>query len=64
MSTQQRTFTDTVSAPMPTLGPYSQVNEGYRHFVGANALRLEKQVVDWLFLSGGYLYRKLDGDAR
>src|SRR5205823_9440376 len=39
------------------------IREGYRHFQGANALRLEKQVTDWLFGSAGYLYSKLNGDA-
>ncbi len=39
------------------------IREGYRHFQGANSLRLEKQVLDWLFVSGGYLYSKLSADA-
>jgi len=38
--------------------------EGYRHFQGANTLRLEKPVRDWLFLSGGYLYSNLDGEGQ
>src|SRR5205085_9046729 len=41
----------------------SDIKEGYRHFEGANSLRLEKQVTDWLFVSGGYLYSKLNGNA-
>jgi mono/diheme cytochrome c family protein len=61
LSTQQKTFSSLTGAPTLTLN--SQVDEGYKHFVGANALRVEKQVFDWLLLSGGYLYRKLDGDA-
>jgi hypothetical protein len=61
LSTRQNTFTNTLGTA--GLAPYSKVDEGYDHFVGVNALRVEKQVRDWLFLSGGYLYRKLDGDA-
>ncbi|MEW6158593.1 MAG: hypothetical protein AB1813_14265, partial [Verrucomicrobiota bacterium] len=37
--------------------------DSYDHFQAANTLRLEKQVQDWLFLSGGYLYSALEGDA-
>lgn len=37
--------------------------ERFRYFEGANALRLEKPVKDWLLLSGGYLYSRLDGEA-
>ncbi len=61
LRTRQNTFSSTTGTT--PLTPYSQVDEGYKHFVGANALRVEKQVRDWLLLSGGYLYRKLDGDA-
>jgi hypothetical protein len=39
------------------------VNEGHDHTQIANAFRLEKKVLDWVFLSGGYLYSHLDGDA-
>lgn len=35
----------------------------YHHFQGANTIRIEKQATDWLFLSGGYLYSQLEGDA-
>lgn len=37
------------------------IKEGHDHFQAADAFRLEKQVVDWLFLSGGYHYGHLDG---
>lgn len=37
--------------------------EQFQYFEGANALRLETPVKDWLFLSGGYLYSNLDGEA-
>jgi hypothetical protein len=61
LNTRQNTFSSTTGAL--ALTPYSQVDEGYNHFVGANALRAEKQIRDWLLVSGGYLYRNLDGDA-
>jgi hypothetical protein len=38
-------------------------NQQQTHFQGANTIHLEKQFTDWLFVSGGYLYSKLDGDA-
>jgi len=41
----------------------NDIKEGYKHFQGANTFRLEKQVVDWFFVSGGYLYSKLSADA-
>ncbi len=46
-------------------GPDSFVRskEGFQHVQGMNALRLERQVTDWFFLSGGYLYSRLDADA-
>ncbi len=43
--------------------PLTRYDEGYRHFNGANTLRLEKQLREWLFVSGGYLFSKLDGDG-
>jgi hypothetical protein len=39
-----------------------QVREGHEHFQASDAFRLEKQVVDWLFLSGGYFFSRLDGN--
>ncbi|HEX4644709.1 MAG TPA: c-type cytochrome domain-containing protein, partial [Verrucomicrobiae bacterium] len=41
----------------------SDAREGYSYFQGANTIRLEKQVNDWLLGSAGYLYSKLDADA-
>ena len=41
----------------------TRYREGFQYFEGANTLRLEKPVNDWLFLSGGYLYSNLDGEA-
>lgn len=34
-----------------------------RYFQGANIFHLEKQLTDWWFASGGYLYSRLKGDA-
>ena len=39
-----------------------QVREGLDHVQGMNTFRLERQMTDWLYLSGGYLYSRLDGD--
>jgi Planctomycete cytochrome C len=33
------------------------------HVQGMNAFRLERYLTDWWFVSGGYLYSKLEGDA-
>lgn len=39
------------------------VREQASHWQGQNALRLERQLRDWLFGSVGYLYAKMEGDA-
>jgi mono/diheme cytochrome c family protein len=45
-------------------GPVAQnASEDTHYFQGANTIRLEKQVTDWLFASAGYLYSHLDSDA-
>jgi hypothetical protein len=41
---------------------YVDINEHMDHFQASNALRLEKQLLDWLFLTGGYYYSKFNGD--
>jgi mono/diheme cytochrome c family protein len=41
----------------------TRYREGFQYFEGANTLRLEKPVKNWLLLSAGYLYSNLDGDA-
>jgi hypothetical protein len=47
-----------------TAGMVSTItSEQQSHFQGANTIHLEKQITDWLFASGGYLYSKFDGDA-
>ncbi|MBI3850256.1 MAG: hypothetical protein HY298_08210 [Verrucomicrobia bacterium] len=60
-----RTRRDNVNSFSSGPGPDSVVStrEGFEHTQGMNALRLERQVNDWLFLSGGYLYSRLDGSA-
>ncbi len=40
-----------------------QTRESASHVQGMNTLRLEKQMNDWLFLSAGYLYSRIEGDA-
>lgn len=47
----------------PKNDDFMRYNEGYQHFQGANMFRLEKHVRDWLFVSAGYLYSKLNADA-
>lgn len=39
------------------------VREQASHWQGQNALRLERQLRDWLFGSAGYLYARMEGDA-
>jgi hypothetical protein len=45
--------------------PDSTVRSSYdaSHVQGMNALRLERYLTDWWFVSGGYLYSRLQGDA-
>ena len=39
------------------------VREQASHWQGQNSLRLERQLIDWLFGSTGYLYSRMEGDA-
>ncbi|MBU6398920.1 MAG: hypothetical protein KGS61_01250 [Verrucomicrobia bacterium] len=39
------------------------IDQGYRHAQANNTFSLQKQVNPWLFLSGGYFYNRLQGDA-
>lgn len=39
------------------------VKEAQDHFQAANSVRLERQALDWLYVSGGYLFTILDGEA-
>jgi mono/diheme cytochrome c family protein len=45
--------------------PDTTVRSSYEanHIQGMNALRLERYLTEWWFVSGGYLYSKLEGDA-
>ena len=58
-----RVYSDFVFLDDPAPSVITRVDENHDHFQGANALRLEKQLRDWLLVSGGYLYSNLDGDA-
>ena len=39
------------------------VDEGHTQFHAVNALRIEKEIRPWWFISGGYLYSTADADA-
>ena len=39
------------------------VRQQASHWQGQNALRLERQLTDWLFGSAGHLYSRMEGDA-
>jgi len=39
------------------------IDEAQDQFRAVNALRMEKELRDWWFVSGGYLYSKADADA-
>lgn len=45
--------------------PDTTVRSSYEasHIQGMNALRLERYLTEWWFVSGGYLYSRLEGDA-
>lgn len=38
------------------------VQERQDHFQASDAFRLEKQILDWLYVSGGYFFSRLSGD--
>lgn len=44
------------------LGGAPVTQDDYHHAQGMNTLMLERQFWDWLFLSGGYYYSKLEGN--
>jgi hypothetical protein len=56
---------DAMLVPVGQVQPdlVSLVRQGQDQTQVANTLRLEKPVTDWLFLSGGYLYSWIDGNA-
>jgi hypothetical protein len=43
--------------------PIGEHRERYDHFQAANSFRAEKAVRDWLFVSGGHLYMRLEGQG-
>jgi hypothetical protein len=47
----------------PTSDTSSRINESHRHTEGANSLTASKQLADWLSVSSGYFYSRLEGDA-
>lgn len=55
------------NAAADTFGPGPDtlvvVRETYHHVSGANTFRVNKQLADWLSVSGGYLYARLEGDG-
>ncbi|MCL4177277.1 MAG: hypothetical protein KJ072_05980 [Verrucomicrobia bacterium] len=51
----------TLGAARPDL--VTRYQDGFRYFEGANTLRLERAISDWCYVSGGYLYSNLDGEA-
>jgi hypothetical protein len=44
------------------VGSRDTVIERHDSFTGANILSAQRQLTDWAFVSGGYLYSKLDAD--
>lgn len=61
LRTRRYDVTSYSTGPLPDSA--TRISESDRHTRGANAIHLEKQWTDWLFLTGGYFYSKLDGDA-
>ena len=57
----KRTGIDFYNITTGTPEKYVQTREGLDHFQASDAFRLEKQLLDWLYLSGGYYYSHLDG---
>ena len=55
--------TNIVFEPSASTFASTGVDEGYRHFQGANSFRVDKSFKDWLYGSGGYLYSKLSADS-
>lgn len=57
---RQNALTDTFGSTPDTV---LRINEHDSHIQGANTLSASKQFKDWLAVSGGYLYSRLEGDA-
>jgi hypothetical protein len=50
------------NAGTQTLENYVVTKESENHFQASDSLRLDKQLLDWLYVSGGYRYSRLQGD--
>ena len=61
LETSRQNVTADTFGPMPDT--IVRVNEGDSHTQGANTLNINKQFTDWLSVSGGYLYSRLEGNA-
>ncbi|HEU5123670.1 MAG TPA: c-type cytochrome domain-containing protein [Verrucomicrobiae bacterium] len=59
--THDEQITSFTSGPNPD--GIVKTRQQLNHIQGANTLRLEKQITDWWFCSGGYLYSRLEGDS-
>ncbi len=46
----------------PTPDEFINTRDTYRHVQGMDTLTLEKQLLDWWFLDGGFYYSRLAGD--
>ncbi len=58
----QLTYTNRFATVPPTAGTV-RTHEEADHVQGQNTIHLERQITDSIFVSAGYLYSKLDGDA-
>lgn len=65
LSTRKEQATPASGTAGATFTPASfvLVREQASHWQGQNALRLERQLTEWLFGSAGYLYARMEGDA-
>ena len=61
LGTRRRNFTSFATGVLPPGD--QQINEGQSWFHGANVLRVEKPINEWLLASAGYLYSSLNSDA-
>jgi len=61
LGTSRRNFTSFATGILPPGD--QQIDEGQSWFHGANVLRVEKPINDWLLASAGYLYSSLNSDA-
>jgi hypothetical protein len=57
----QRKGTDFYNITTGVEEKYVNTKEGFDHFQASDALKLEKQLLEWLYISGGYYFSRLDG---